>query len=93
MLARAARMALHTKKARRDTLTTHADHGVWEDTPYISFTNSPEALQGLAEFRMNRKRGNQRVIIVDPRIRFEIGLPVLHYKEEMAYYEIQSRYK
>ena len=66
---------------------------VYGKTPLTFPSHSPEALQGLAEFRMNRKRGNQRVIIVDPRIRFEIGLPVLHYKEEMAYYEIQSRYK
>ncbi len=93
MLARAARMALDTEKARRDTLTTHADHGIWEDTPYISFTKSPEALQSLAESRMNRNRGDQRIVVVDPRIRLEIGLPVLHYKEEMAYYEIQSRYE
>lgn len=93
MLARAARMALHTAKARRDTLETHADHRIWEDTPYISFTKYSDALQSLAESRMNRNRGDQHVIIVDPRIRLEIGLPVLHYKEEMAYYEIQSRYE
>ena len=33
MLARAARMVLHTAKARRDMLETHADHRIWEDTP------------------------------------------------------------
>ena len=93
MLARAARMALDTEKARRDTLTTHADHRLWEDTPYISFTKSPDALQSLAESRMNRNRGNQLIVVVDPRIRLKIGLPVLHYKEEMVYYEIQSRYE
>ena len=92
MLARAPRMALDTEEARHNTLTTHADHSIWEGTPYISFTKSPEALQSLAESRMHRDRGDQHVIIVDPRIRLEIGLPVLHYKEEMAHYEIQSRY-
>ena len=42
---------------------------------------------------MNRKRGDQHVIMVDPRILFEIGIPVLHYIEEMAYYKIHSQYK
>ena len=92
MLARTTRMALHTAKARRDTLETHADHRIWEDTPYISFTKYPAALQSLAESRMNRNRGDQYIVVVDPRIRLEVGLPVLHYKEEMAYYKVQSRY-
>lgn len=93
MFARAARMALHTAKVRRDTLETHADHRIWEDTPYISFTKYPYALQSLAESRMNRNRGDQYIVAVDPRIRLEAGLPVLHCKEEMEYYEVQSRYR
>ena len=91
MLARDARMRLDTEEARFDTLTKHANHGTWEDTPYISFTNSPGALQDLAESRM-RNRGDQSIVVVDPRIRIEIGLPVLHYKEEMEHYRIQSPY-
>ena len=44
LLARAPRMTLHTKEARRETLATHADHRKWTDTPYISFTKFASAI-------------------------------------------------
>ena len=92
MLARDARMHLDTAEDRKNTLTTHGDHRDWTATPYISFTSSPRALQQLADSRMNGTRGDQYLVVVDPRIRIEIGLPVLHYKEEMEHYGVQSRY-
>ena len=41
---------------------------------------------------MNRNRGDQYIVVADPRIRLEVGLPVLPYKEEMACYKVRSRY-
>ena len=93
MLARDARMRLDTAEDRKNTLTTHGDHRDWTATPYISFTSSPDALQQLANSRMNGRRGDQYLVVVDPRIRIEIGLPVLHYKEEKEHYGVQSRYE
>ena len=93
MLARDARMRLDTAEDRKNTLTTHGDHRDWTATPYISFTSSPHALQQLADSRMNGKRGDQYLVVVDPRIRIEIGLPVLHYKEDKEHYGVQSRYE
>ena len=93
MLTRDARMRLDTAEDRKNTLTTHGDHRDWTATPYISFTSSPHALQQLADSRMNGKRGDQYLVVVDPRIRIEIGLPVLHYKEDKEHYGVQSRYE
>ncbi|QIW98026.1 hypothetical protein AMS68_003544 [Peltaster fructicola] len=89
---RAPRMRLDKEITRKETLNTHADHGDWTDTPYISFTKSPTALQELADYRGTRNRGNQEIVVVDPRTRFELGLPILNYSEEMAYYDVETRY-
>ena len=72
MLARDAKMRLDSNEACFDTLTKYANHGIWKHTPYISFTNSPNALQDLAESRM-RKRGEQSLVVVDPRVRIEMA--------------------
>lgn len=93
MFARDARMRLDTEEIRHDTLARHANHRIWEDTPYISFTKSQTSLQDLAEFRSQRKRGSQNIIVVDPRVRFDLGLPVLQYSKEMAYYKVEPPYE
>ena len=92
MLARDARMRLDEEETRRETLTKHANHAIWGDTPYISFTNSPQSLQELADWRRTRNRGDQKIVAVDPRIRLELGLPVLRYSEEIAHYRIETPY-
>ncbi|KAF2457247.1 hypothetical protein BDY21DRAFT_37657 [Lineolata rhizophorae] len=84
-------MRLDTTELRRNTLITHADHKTREDTPYISFTNSPSSLQELADFRTSRG-GDQSIVIVDPHTRIELGLPVLRYREEMEEYKIRPPY-
>ncbi|KAF2725524.1 hypothetical protein K431DRAFT_200470, partial [Polychaeton citri CBS 116435] len=93
MLARDARMRLDTTELRGNTLKTHANHRDWTPTPYISFTNSPSALKELADYRHGERRGHQEIVVVDPRIRFEIGLPVLHCKDEMGYYDVENPYR
>ncbi|KAK0853256.1 hypothetical protein LTS02_012041 [Friedmanniomyces endolithicus] len=92
MFARGARMRLDDEKIRIQTLTMHADHKCWEDTPYISFTKSSQSLQDLANQRRTRRRGDQKVVVIDPRIRIKLGLPILDYGEEMAHYHIDSPY-
>ena len=92
MLARDARMRLDEEDTRRETLKKHADHTNRKDTPYISFTSSPQSLQELADWRGTGNRGDQWIVVVDPRVRFELGLPILRYSEEIAYYGIEPRY-
>jgi hypothetical protein len=65
MQARGARMLLDTHERRRDTLTMHADYMTRDDTPYISFTDSPQALQELADKRQDEgRRGDRQDIVV-----------------------------
>lgn len=71
----------------------YTDHQIWSDTPYISFTNSPKSLQELADWRVTRNRGDQKIVVVDPQARFQLGLPILSCSDEMAHYDIQSRYQ
>ncbi|CEI60819.1 unnamed protein product [Fusarium venenatum] len=60
-------MPLSTSQARRSTLQTHIRNNIWEPTPYISFTSSPEALESSANFRRTRPyRENQTVVVIDP---------------------------
>lgn len=93
MLARDPRCRLDRDEARAKTLAKHANHKIREDTPYISFTNSPQSLQDLANWRTNNKnRGDQWIVVVDPRVRFELRLPILQYSEEMRYYSIERPY-
>jgi len=91
MLARDAKARLDTENRRQSSLALHADYRNWEvPTPYISFTSSSTALRNLVEKRQSR--GSQSIVVVDPRIRIELGLPILHYKDEMEFYGIQPPY-
>lgn len=93
MLARDPRSPLDKDEVRVETLAKHANHRIWEDAPYISFTNSPQSLQDLANWRTsNKNRGDQWIVVVDPRVRFELRLPILQYSEEMTYYSIEPPY-
>lgn len=93
MLARAPRHRLDTAESRRYSLTTHINHGIWEPTPYISFTTSPAAVEDLAELRARRgNRGSQTLTVLDPNIRLKLGLPILDVAAEMDHYEILDPY-
>lgn len=92
MLARLPRGELATKDARKTSLATHVDHGIWKDTPYISFTSRPDAANGTAKYRQPR-RGDQHLVAIDPRHRLRQGLPILDIKEEMAAYGVENPYK
>jgi hypothetical protein len=94
MLARASRMNLSTQHARRTTLKIHADHKKWEPTPYISFTDSPVDIASFAQQRRaDGKRGDQTLVVIDPRRRFELGLPIIRAEEEMRYYHVDDPYR
>ena len=90
MLACDARMRPDTDQDRPETLKNQANRRCWENTPYISFTNSPQGLWDVAEKRMHKNRGDQHLVVVGPRVRIKLGLPVLHYAEEMAEYKIPN---
>ena len=93
MLARASRMRLDEEEMRIGTLETHLDHKNWEDTPYISFTDCPQSLEELANYRCTRSgRSKQRIVVVDRRIRIELGLPILHCSAEIANYGVKTPY-
>jgi hypothetical protein len=93
MLARASRMDLSTWQARETTLKIHADHKKWEPTPYISFTDSPAGIRTLAQRRRaDGRRGDQTLVVIDPRRRFRLGLPILRAEDEMRYYRAEDPY-
>jgi hypothetical protein len=93
MLSRAPRRSLDTRKARKDSLTVHLDHRIWEPTPYISFRTSATATTDLACRRArNNNRGPQTLTAIDPKIRVARGLPVLDVAAEMKYYSISNPY-
>jgi len=93
MLARASRMRLDCEEIRIKTLEIHTDHKKWEDTPYISFSNCPRSFEDLANCRRTRKgRSVQHIVVTDPRIRIELGLPILHCGAEMAHYQVKAPY-
>ncbi len=86
-------MRLDYEEIRIKTLETHTDHKNWEDTPYISFSNCPQSLEELANCRRTRRgRSLQRIVVIDPRIRLELGLPILHCGAEMAHYQVKAPY-
>jgi len=86
-------MRLDNEEIRTKTLETHIHHKIWEDTPYISFTNSPQSLEELANCRRTRiGRSLQRIVVVDPRVRIELGLPILDCGAEMSQYQVKAPY-
>lgn len=91
MLSRSPRERLDTHEARKKFLTIHADHGNWKNTPFISFTQSPQDLQDTAKMRV-RRRGCQKVTVLNPNVRAKKGLPILNMDIEMRYYEIPDPY-
>ncbi|KAL3468095.1 hypothetical protein BJX64DRAFT_246868 [Aspergillus heterothallicus] len=91
MLARLPRGRLDTSRARKTFLATHADHGIWEPTPFISFTQSPRELKENVNWR-KKKRGNQTITVVNPNVRIAKGLPVLNMVDEMRHYGVPDPY-
>lgn len=93
MMSRAPHQRLDTLNTRKNSLATHIDHGLWEPTPYISFTTSPEAVQELADWRLNRRgRGPQTLTVLDPNTRIADGLPILDVRAEMDHYGVKDLY-
>lgn len=92
MMSRAPRQRLYDERIRRNSLTTHINHKVWERTPYISFTSSPLAIQDMSDWRTPR-RGAQNLTVINPNVRIQEGLPILDIRAEMDYYEIRDPYK
>lgn len=89
MLSRSPDRLLRTRKARRDSLATHLNHGIWEPSPYISFTKSACAIEELVKSREKRRSAkNQQLIVIDPATRLRSGLPILDVAAEMDYYGI-----
>jgi hypothetical protein len=69
----------------------HIDHGNRVPTPFISFTTSPWAFKDLADKRkVNRE--SQSLIVVDPKVRQEAGLPILDVLAEVTHYGIGDLY-
>lgn len=91
MLARLPRGRLDTSNTRKSFLATHADHGIWDPTPFISFTQSWQELQDVINWREN-KRGNQTITVVNPNVRIDKCLPVLNMADEMRYYGVPDPY-
>ncbi|KAJ3566632.1 hypothetical protein NPX13_g7066 [Xylaria arbuscula] len=46
----------------------------------------------IAEKRIKRGRGFQAITVIDPNVRVEKELPILHAKAEMDHYKIRNRY-
>jgi hypothetical protein len=70
----------------------HIDYGNRVPTPFISFTTSPWALKDLADKR-TVNRGSQSLIVVDPKVRQEAGLPILDVLSEVTHYGIEDPYR
>jgi hypothetical protein len=91
MLSRAPRQRLDTLESRKASLTVHINHKIWEPTPYISFTTSPEAIEELANWRA-KHRGPQTLTVINPNARIANGLPILDLLAEMNLYKIKDPY-
>lgn len=81
---------LDTREARTETLRLHADHKSRIPTPYISFTTDDLVIQRLVERRREggARQGKQRSVVIDPKSRLRLGLPILHSVDEMRYYHV-----
>jgi len=92
MRSRAPRQALDTRESRKNSLVIHINHGLWEPTPYISFTTSAAAIEEQAYWRAGRQRGSQTLTVVDPNTRIADRLPILDVLAEMNHYGIEDPY-
>lgn len=93
MMARADQEPLDTSEARKESLKTHADHSKWTDTPFISFSASPKAIESLISRRPWRSNNlPQRLTVIDPNVRLRARLPVLKMAAEMNHYKVPDPY-
>ncbi|KAH9203381.1 hypothetical protein DL95DRAFT_439524 [Leptodontidium sp. 2 PMI_412] len=92
MRSRAPRQRLDTCESRKNSLVIHINHGIWEPTPYISFTTSPAAIEEQAGWRASRQRGPQTLTVVDPNTRIADRLPILDVLAEMDHYGVKDPY-
>ena len=86
--------SLNDRQNRVTALATHADHGVWKGSPFISATLNGED----ARFRANRqslngKRGSVFVTVINLKARWRAGLPFLLSVDEMKYYGVKDPYR
>lgn len=92
MRSRAPRQRLDTRESRKNSLVIHINHRIWEPTPYISFTTSPEDIEKQANWRASRQRGPQTLTVVDPNTRIADRLPILDVLAEMVHYGVKDPY-
>ncbi|KEF55143.1 uncharacterized protein A1O9_08796 [Exophiala aquamarina CBS 119918] len=92
MRSRAKREQPYAFESRKESLTVHIDHIVWNQTPYISCTTSPSKVEDLAKLRGQMHRGPHTLIVVDPNNRIRNGLPVLPLSDEMKCYDVLDPY-
>ncbi|KAI3054685.1 hypothetical protein CBS147353_11408 [Aspergillus niger] len=93
MLARSPRERLDTFKARKEFLSIHPNYRRWEPTPFISFTQSPQQLQDIANDREERRNRFQTITVINPNVRIQKGLPMLSIEIEMAHYGVPDPYR
>lgn len=92
MLARSPRERLNTLKARKTFLFIHPNHRRWEPTPFISFTQSPQQLEDIANEREERRNRFQTITVINPNVRIQKGLPMLNMETEMGHYGVPDPY-
>ncbi|KAL2831917.1 hypothetical protein BJY01DRAFT_239941 [Aspergillus pseudoustus] len=92
MLARSPRERLDTLNARKTFLSIHPNHRIWEPTPFISFTQSPQQLQKIAKKREERRNRFQTITVINPMVRIQKGLPMLSMEIEMDQYGVPDPY-
>ncbi|KAL4861340.1 hypothetical protein BDV12DRAFT_191138 [Aspergillus spectabilis] len=87
------RERLDTLKARKTFLSIHPNHRRWEPTPFISFTQSPQQLQDIANEREKRRNRFQTITVINPNVRIQKGLPMLNMEIEMGHYGVPDPYR
>ncbi|KAL2861063.1 uncharacterized protein BJX67DRAFT_367381 [Aspergillus lucknowensis] len=92
MLARSPRERLDTLKARKTFLSIHPNYRIWEPTPFISFTQSPQQLQDIANEREERRNRFQTITVINSNVRMQKGLPMLNMEFEMGHYRVPNPY-
>lgn len=98
--ARDDRARLDTREARKQALQNHIGQVNGTPNPFITYTLCPEEVANRArqqEIRTQDAKNfstlNISVWVIDPRRRFELGLPVLSMAYEMAHYDIKDPYQ